>query len=178
MYTYGFGFHGGFLVIPDDRALRIRIQSERLTNTTGAACLANGKTNYTLVENVGNFSVKFVTLVIYGASKESKESQNRTYSSEIELDENAAGRNISVYSVASYNQAIVLGTKCSQIHTEIEGTLVEIELGGLNNDNNIAIYFYIGYFATGVGLFICCGILQAMYHFLCDLFCAKQTWSE
>ena len=128
VYRYGFAFHGGFLIIPEGRALRIRSQSERLTDARGSACLPDGKTSYTLVKNVENLSVKFVTLVTYDAGE--NVSQKWTRSSEIELDKNAVGKNVSVRCEASYDQAIVLGTKCSQVHTEIEGTLVEIKLSG------------------------------------------------
>ena len=123
VYNYGYSFHGGFLVIPDGRALRIRRQTERVTDASGNACSLQNQTSSTLHVNTSNFLAQVTSTVDYG---EGLSSENETYSSEIVLEEKAVGRNVSVNCTSTYNQAIVAGTNCSRIETGVEATLVSI----------------------------------------------------
>ena len=123
VYNYGYSFHGGFLVIPDGRALRIRRQTERVTDVSGNACSLQNQSNVTLHFETSNFLGQVTSYVDYG---EGLSSENETYSSEIVLEEKAVGRNVSVNCTSTYNQAIVVGTNCSRIETGVEATLVSI----------------------------------------------------
>lgn len=123
VYSYGYSFHGGFLVIPDGRALRIRSQTERVTDASGNACTHQNQTTVTLYTNTNDFFAQAILTVDYG---EGLSSENKTYSSKIELEEKAIGRNVTVNCTSTYNRAIVPGTNCSRIETRIEATLVSI----------------------------------------------------
>ena len=123
VYSYGYSFHGGFLVIPDSRALRIRKQTELVTDSKGNECFQRNLTTVNLNSSIDDLLVRAVSIVHYS---ESLEFGNETYTSEIELKLEAFGRNVSVNCTAWYNQTLIQGKNCFRIQTTVEGALVQI----------------------------------------------------
>jgi len=115
--------HGGFLFIPDARALRIRSKTELATDSSGNDCFENNETNINLKADINNFLLRAVSFVHYSKELNSKV---ETYSSEIELKEGVLGQNVTVNCTSWYNQTIFEGRNCSSIQTTVEGAIVLI----------------------------------------------------
>ena len=123
VYRYGYGFHGGYLAIPDAQAFRVYRQTEELTDTNGNSCLPNTQSNYTLIKDAEKFFVESRTKVGYSGGSGLR---SETLTPGIQLEGSAVNQNVSVNCTAKYSRTIVPETNCSMIRTRIEGTMVKI----------------------------------------------------
>ena len=65
VYTFGFSFHGGYLVIPDSFALRILMTSEEPRERNGKFCLPVSHSSVTVIKNINKFFLQSNCTVNY-----------------------------------------------------------------------------------------------------------------
>ena len=128
-----------YVSIPEERAVRVTYERERLLDEEGNLCLGSSAGSQTLEEGIDDNLVHLNTTVKY------KNGETKTL---LGVDKTVSLKDIKdqdfkVICLASYNVAIVKGTTCTQVEKTIEGTMVtmyETNPNGssqLNGNNNL-----------------------------------------
>ena len=108
-----------YISIPDDRAVRLSNEVEKLRDTDGFSCLISTKT-ITLAKGIDDDLLELATTVKYSnGTTLTKQGIDNTVSLG-DIDE----QDFEVTSVARYNISIVDGTTCSQVESGIKGTMI------------------------------------------------------
>ena len=128
-----------YVSIPEERAVRVTYERERLLDREGNLCLGSSAESQTLEEGIDDNLVHLNTTVKY------KNGETKTLlgvDKTVSL-EDIKDQDFKVICLASYNVALVKGTTCTQVEKTIEGTMVtmyETNPNGssqLNGNNNL-----------------------------------------
>ena len=139
VYRQGYPMYRIYVSIPEERAIRVTYERERLLDEEGNLCLGSSAGNQTIEEGIDDNLVHLNTTVKY------KNGETKTLlgvDKTVSL-EDIKDQDFKVICLASYNVAIVKGTTCTQVEKTIEGTMVtmyETNPNGssqLNGNNNL-----------------------------------------
>ena len=120
VYRGGYSmFRRGFVRIPEERAVRITFEEERLLYANGTSCLGNETANFTLRGEIDKEVINNITIVKYETTGESKTYQGDTVSLE-----DIKNQDFEVRSLVRYNTTILTGTSCTQVEKIVRGTMV------------------------------------------------------
>ena len=120
VYRQGYAMYRTYVSIPDDRAVRLSKEEERLLDTAGKLCLGLSEGIQTLTEGIDDDLLELATTVKYSnGTTLTKQGIDNTVSVG-DINE----QDFEVTSVARYNTSIVNGTTCIQVESGIEGTMV------------------------------------------------------
>jgi len=133
--------------VPDDRAVRITSEEQRLLNDQGNLCLGRSSTKQTLLEGIDDNLIALKTTVKYTDTGETKEYHgvDKTISLEDIKD-----KNFQITTTARYNKTIVAGTTCTQIEKKVGGTMVQ--LYETNPDSASAIFINVKLLMASIAL--------------------------
>ena len=109
-----------YVSIPEERAIRVTYERQRLLDEEGNLCLGSSAGNQTIEEGIDDNLVHLNTTVKY------KNGETKTLlgvDKTVSL-EDIKDQDFKVICLASYNVAIVKGTTCTQVEKTIEGTMV------------------------------------------------------
>ena len=112
-------FRRGFVRIPEERAVRITFEEERLLYANGTSCLGNETANFTLRGEIDKEVINNITIVKYESTGE-----NKTYQGDIVSLDDIKNQDFEVRSLARYNTTILNGTSCTQVEKIVRGTMV------------------------------------------------------
>ena len=112
-------FRSGFVGIPEQRAVRITFEEERLLYANGTSCLGNETANFTLRGEIDNELIYNITIVKYESTGE-----NKTYQGDTVSLEDIKNQDFEVRSLARYSTTILSGTSCTQVEKIARGTMV------------------------------------------------------
>ncbi|XP_068718612.1 uncharacterized protein [Montipora capricornis] len=124
VYRKGYPMYRRDLVsIPEERAIRVLYEEERLLNASGDSCLEQSLSkNYTLREEIDDNLIDTKTTVKYETTGENKTFHNNdTFVLKDIQDEN-----FEVRSLARYNTTIINGTSCMQVEKIVRGTMIRM----------------------------------------------------
>ena len=109
-----------YVSIPEDRAVRLSYEEEKLLDDDGELCLGESTASRSLKEGIDDNLVELNTTVKYSDGRMLKLfGANNTVSLEDIKDEE-----FEVTSRARYNTSIVAGTTCTQVEKTVKGTMV------------------------------------------------------
>lgn len=112
-------FRSGFFRIPEERAVRITFEEERLLYANGTSCLGNETANFTLRGVIDKEVIDNITIVKYESTGE-----NKTYQGDTVSLEDIENQDFEVRSLARYNTFILNGTSCTKVEKIVRGTMV------------------------------------------------------
>lgn len=120
VYRGGYSmFLSGFVRIPEERAVRITFEEERLLYANGTSCLGNETANFTLRGEIDKEVINSITIVKYESTGE-----NKTYPGDTVSLDDIKNQDFEVRSLARYNTTILTGTSCTQVEKIVRGTMV------------------------------------------------------
>ncbi|XP_078370026.1 uncharacterized protein LOC144653796 [Oculina patagonica] len=109
-----------YVSIPENRAVRLSSEEEKLLDDEGNLCLEKSSASQTLEEGIDDNLVELNTTVKYSDGRMiNLHGVNNTVSLEDIKD-----KNFEVTSRARYNTSIVAGTTCTQVEKTVQGTMV------------------------------------------------------
>ncbi|XP_068700836.1 uncharacterized protein [Montipora foliosa] len=112
-----------FVGIPNERAVRVTYEEEKLLNTSGDSCLEQSLSkNYTLREEIDYNLIDTNTTVTYN-----KTGENKTFRNDDSFVLNdIQDQDFEVRSLARYNTTIINGTSCMQVEKIVRGTMIRM----------------------------------------------------
>ena len=120
VYRQRYPMYRSYVSIPEQGAVRVTCESERLLNDRGNLCLDTSAGNQTIKEGIDDNLVDLRTTVKYkNGETKTLHGINNTVSLEDIKDEG-----FEIVSLARYNTSIVTGTTCKQVEKTVEGTMV------------------------------------------------------
>ena len=124
VYRSGYPMYRRDLVrIPDERAIRVIYEEERLLNASGHSCLEQSLSkNYTLREEIDDNLIDTKTTVKYETTGENKTFHNN----DTFVLKDIQDGNFEVRSLARYNTTIINGTSCMQVEKILRGTMIRM----------------------------------------------------
>ena len=119
VYRGGYSMHRSYVTIPDERAVRINYEEEKLLDSEGNLCLGQSSVTQTLREGIEEDLAELNTTVKYN-----KTGETQTYYGNTISLEDIKEQDFEVTSRARYNTTIVQGTNCTQVEKNVQGTMV------------------------------------------------------
>ena len=120
VYRQRYPMYRSYVSIPEQGAVRVTCESERLLNDRGNLCLDTSAGNQTIKEGIDDNLVNLRTKVKYkNGETKTLHGINNTVSLEDIKDQG-----FEIVSLARYNNSIVTGTTCKQVEKTVEGTMV------------------------------------------------------
>ena len=122
VYRRGYPMYRSYVTIPDERAIRVTYEEEKLLGANGSLCLGQSlhAQNYTMREGIGEEDlVELNTTVKYKKTGLTKMFHGDTISLE-DIKE----QEFEVTTRARYNTTIINGTSCMQVEKIVQGTMI------------------------------------------------------
>lgn len=120
VYRHGYPMYRSYVTIPDERAVRVTYEEEKLLGANGSLCLGLSSQNYTMREGIGEEDlVELNTTVKYKKTGLTKMFHGDTISLE-DIKE----QEFEVTTRARYNTTIINGTSCTQVEKIVQGTMI------------------------------------------------------
>ena len=120
VYRRGYPMYRSYVTIPEERAIRVTYEEEKLLNANGSLCLGNLTQKHTLREGIGEEDlVELNTTVKYKETGLTKTYHGNTISLE-DIKE----QEFEVTTRARYNTTIINGTSCTQVEKIVQGTMI------------------------------------------------------
>ena len=147
VYRQGYPMYRTYAAVPEDRAVRITSEEQRLLDDQGNLCLGQSSTEQTLLEGIDDNLIDLNTTVKYKNTGETK--QYHGVDKTISL-EDIKDQDFEITITARYNTPIVAGTTCTQIKKKVEGTMVQ--LYETNPDSASAIFINVKLLMASIAL--------------------------
>ncbi|XP_022800962.1 uncharacterized protein LOC111338712 [Stylophora pistillata] len=150
VYRQGYPLYRSYVFIPEEKAVRVTYERERLLDDEGKLCLDSLARNQSMKEGVADNLVDLKTTVKYkNCETKTLHGINNTVSLEDIKDQD-----FEVVSLARYNISIVTGTTCKQVEKIVEGTMVTLYETNPNGSSQLNISKNILSFVITLFLFI------------------------
>jgi len=147
VYRQGYPMYRSYAAVPEDRAVRITSEEQRLLDDQGNLCLGQSSTKQTLLEGIDDNLIDLKTKVKYKTTGKTEEYHgvDKTISLQDIKDQN-----FEITTTARYSKPIVAGTTCTQIEKKVEGTMVQ--LYETNPDSASAVFINIKLLIASIAL--------------------------
>ena len=147
VYRQGYPMYRSYANLPEDRAVRITYEEQKLLDDQGDLCLAESWTSQTLREGIDDNLIDLKTTVNYKSTGETKEYHG--VDNTISL-EDIKDQDFEITTAARYNTSIVTGTTCTGLEEKVEGTMVQ--LYETNPDSACAVFINIKLLMASIAL--------------------------
>lgn len=148
VYRQGYPMYRKYVSIPENRAVRLSYEEEKLMDARGKLCLGDSAKNQTLQEGIDDNLVELNTTIKY--KKTGKTLKLYGIINTVSL-EDVKDQDFEVTSRARYNVSIVAGTNCSQVEKRIQGTMVEMYETNPNGARAVQINYKLLFASIALG---------------------------
>ena len=120
VYRSGYPLYRSYVAIPENRAVRLSHDEEKLLDVQGELCLGKMAGNRTLEEEIDDNLIELNTTVKYSDEIVVKLHEANTTISLKDVKD----QDFEISNLARYNTSIVAGTNCTQVEMTVRGTMV------------------------------------------------------
>lgn len=122
VYRHGYPMYRSYVSIPEDRAVRVSYEEDKLLDDEGELCLGADslKESQTLEDGIDERLAELSTTVKYS---DGRKIQRGGVDNTVSL-EDIKDKDFEVTCRARYNTSIVTGTNCTQVEKTVKGTMV------------------------------------------------------